>query len=657
MKKLPHSILVLLLLLTFGLRTYRLPQLSLRADEAATVFQARVTWDELIETLSSPDPHQPLYLILLHGWMKVAGDGELAVRFLTLVSGVLLVPLMYVLARRLSAREARNVALWTCLVVAINPLLIWDAQDNRMYPVLAVLNLASFYFSLSMLEDRRVWWQWLGYVVSTTLALYTHYLAVFVIITENVVWASLAWSQPQRWRRIGRWIAAQAAVVLLFLPWLPRATTTVSQFTTDFLPAVKAGEMLRRTVVGLSLGRSVDVQLGPVLALGFVLALILGFLPYGGRAKDLGASGGFREAQRLFLVLVYLVVPWASVAIFSVVRFPIFDERYIMLSLPPYLLLLGRGLSSLSSSGVRRWVATLALVSILVVTGYSLRNYYFVPRHMKGIDWRSYVARLLECAEPGDVLIQNYPDPGLTYHLRDRMSRVLLPTGYPADVPSTEAALRHLSETHGRIWLQPAKYERWDADGLVEQWMDRNGFKVAEEPFGDQRLALYWPLQTYEQKFVPVDAVLRGSIQLLGYTLESEAEAQSRGVCDPVQFGSTVSAHPGDLLYLTLLWQAITGIPEDYTVFTHLYDAQEEIWGQQDSPPLCGTYPTSLWLPGEKLLDRYEILVDPEAPTGEYLLAVGMYDPDTADRLEIAAGDEFRMSDERILLAIVQASE
>lgn len=653
------GVLVLLLLLTFGLRIYRLPQLSLRADEAATVFQAGVTWRELVQTLASPDPHQPLYLLLLHGWMEVAGDGELAVRFLTLMSGVLMAPLMYVLARRLFARKTRQVALWTCLLVAINPLLIWDAQDNRMYPVLAALNLASFYFSLSILEDRGDWTHWLGYVASTTLALFTHYLAVFVIIAENVIWASLVWSLPQRQRRIGRWIGAQAAVALLFSPWLLRALTTVTQFTTDFLPPVGLGEMLRRTLVGLSLGRSVDAQLGPLLALGFVLTLILGLLPNGTRAKAAPAStwGGLTEVQGLFLLLIYLVVPWASVAIFSAVRFPIFDERYIMLSLPPYLLLLGRGLSSLSSSGLRRWLAVLGLVSILATTGYSLRNYYFVPEHRKGIDWRSYVARLLECAEPGDVLVQNYPDPGLTYHLRDRMFRVLLPTGYPADVSRTEAALRHLSQAHARIWLQPAKYERWDAEGLVEQWMDRNAFKVAEEPFGQQRLVLYWPLQTYEQRLVAVDAVLGSSIRLLGYTLESEVDLHSRGVCESVQFRDAIAVHPGERLYLTLLWQATTEIPESYTVFTHLYDQREQIWGQEDSPPVSGSYPTSLWLPDEKILDRYQILLDPGAPPGVYRLAVGMYDPATGDRLKVNAADAFLMGDDRILLATVQAFE
>ncbi len=651
----PRNILLLLLLLAFGLRIYRLPQLSLRADEASTLFQAEVSWSELVNRLASPEPHQPLYLVLLHGWIKVAGDSQLAVRYLTLMSGVLVMPLIYLLGRRLITGRTRQAALWTCLLVAINPMLIWDAQDNRMYPVLAVLNLASFYFSLSILEGRGGRKHWLGYVASTTLALFTHYLAVFVIIAENVVWASLVWSLPQRRQRIGRWIAAQTAVALFFAPWLLRDTAVVTQYTTGFLQPVSAVETLRRTVVGLSLGLSVDAQLGSFMALGFVLTLILGALSYSAREKVAPPSDGLTEMRSLLVLLIYLAVPLASVVIFSVVRFPIFDERYIMLSLPPLLLLLGRGLATISSTGLRRWLAALGLLSILATTGYSLHNYYFVPQYIKGPDWQSYAARLIECAEPGDILVQNYPDPGLPYQLRDQIPRLVLPAGYPVDVPGTESALLGLSETHARMWLQPQRSDQWDADSTVEKWMDRNSFKVAEERFDSLRLALYLPISSYEDKLTPVEAELGDRIRLLGYTLEAEMEQLSRGVCDPLQFPDTVSVRAGDWLHLTLLWQASVEIPQDYTVFIHLYDENERIWGQQDGPPVNGSYPTSLWSPDEKIWDQHRFLVSTDAPPGEYRLAVGMYGPTTGTRLKVTVGDEFRMSEDRILLSTVQA--
>jgi uncharacterized membrane protein len=649
-RKRPYHNLILLLLLAFALRIYRLPQLSLRADEAATVFEASVEWDDLIRELSKPGPHQPLYPLLLHGWMRLAGDGELSVRYLTLIGGVLLLPLVYVLGRRLFPGETPAVSLWASLLVAINPLLIWDAQDNRMYPLLAVFNAASFYWSLSILQHRGGWMRWLGYIASTTLALYTHYLAVFLVLTENVVWTVLIWGRPRRWQRMGQWVAAQVAVALLFAPWMLKTATTVSQYSTDFLPLVQAGEMLRRTLVGLSLGRSVGSQTGIYLVVGFLVVGALGLWLPAGRWRKAQLEDRFTQASSLLVLLVYLVVPILAIAIFSILRFPIFDERYIMLSLPAYLMILGRGLSDLSLPGPRRWVAVLGLIWILAASGFSLHNYYSVPRHMKGIDWRSYVTRLLAYAQPGDVLIQNYPDPGLTYHLRDRMARVLLPAEYPVDVQGTVDELRRLSEAHSRVWLQPQRYALWDTEGLVEGWMDRYAFKVAEEAFGSARLSLYLPPQTYKQVMSPIEAVFEDRIRLVGYVLETEHRGLSASPRPP----DPVSLQPGGQLYLSLFWQSLAGIPSDYTVFTHLYDQSERLWGQKDGPPIDGSYPTSKWQLGETLVDRYEIPLHPQAPAGAYRLAVGLYDPSTGVRLPVSGDASVLMGADRVLLTRVQ---
>jgi hypothetical protein len=277
-----------------------------------------------------------------------------------------------------------------------------------------------------------------------------------------------------------------------------------------------------------------------------------------------------------------------------------------------------------------------------------------VPSYMKGIDWREYVSQLMKCAQPGDVLIQNYPDPGLTYHLRDRLPRVLLPTGYPMDVQATEAELRRLSEVYSRIWLQPSKYSQWDSEGLVESWMDRNALKVAEKAFPRVRLSLYWPRQTYEPNLSPVEATVGGRIQLVGYLLEEEAELQNRGLCEPPLLADALTVHPGEHLHLTLFWRPLSQLLEDYTVFTHVYAPDGRLWGQKDSQPVSGTYPTSQWKMGETIVDRYEIELDPGAPAGEYQVAVGMYDLVTGERLPVVGDDQFFMEENRILLTTLQ---
>jgi hypothetical protein len=90
-----------------------------------------------------------------------------------------------------------------------------------------------------------------------------------------------------------------------------------------------------------------------------------------------------------------------------------------------------------------------------------------------------------------------------------------------------------------------------------------------------------------------------------------------------------------------------------YTVFTHLLDAEERIQGQMDSIPGRGEAPTTSWIEGEVITDEYEIVVDPEAPTGEYVVEVGMYDASTGQRLPIYSGGQ-RVEGDSLLLTTVQ---
>ena len=122
---------------------------------------------------------------------------------------------------------------------------------------------------------------------------------------------------------------------------------------------------------------------------------------------------------------------------------------------------------------------------------------------------------------------------------------------------------------------------------------------------------------------------------------------------------STDSPHRGDLLDLTLYWQALGEMKESYSVFTHLLGPYNEatggpLWGQDDSLPLRGAYPTTRWEKGEIVVDYYHILVPPEAPTGEYEIEVGIYLLSTLERLPVLGpeGDS-----DRILLGRIWVKE
>jgi hypothetical protein len=137
----------------------------------------------------------------------------------------------------------------------------------------------------------------------------------------------------------------------------------------------------------------------------------------------------------------------------------------------------------------------------------------------------------------------------------------------------------------------------------------------------------------------PVQVNLGDCVTLLGYDL---AETQ---------------VTPGGTLHLTLYWQAQQHMETSYKVFTHLLDAQNRIWGQKDSIPVEDTYPTTSWLPGEIVIDRYEISIKPDTPAGEYLLEVGMYEVTTGERLSVFSPEGARLSENNVLLGKVWVGE
>jgi hypothetical protein len=89
------------------------------------------------------------------------------------------------------------------------------------------------------------------------------------------------------------------------------------------------------------------------------------------------------------------------------------------------------------------------------------------------------------------------------------------------------------------------------------------------------------------------------------------------------------------------------------TVFSHLLNAEDRIWGQMDSVPVRGEAPTTSWLEGEVISDQHKIVVDPEAPPGEYIMEIGMYDANTGQRLPVFSDDQALQQD-RLLLGVVQ---
>ncbi|MBI4789478.1 MAG: hypothetical protein HY782_20805 [Chloroflexi bacterium] len=92
---------------------------------------------------------------------------------------------------------------------------------------------------------------------------------------------------------------------------------------------------------------------------------------------------------------------------------------------------------------------------------------------------------------------------------------------------------------------------------------------------------------------------------------------------------------PGDALVLILYWRADANVGQDYTVFAHLVNSQQQIAASSDSQPRRGLSPTSTWSAGRVQPDGIVIPLDSSVDPGIYSVELGLYDFASMRRLAI----------------------
>jgi hypothetical protein len=114
--------------------------------------------------------------------------------------------------------------------------------------------------------------------------------------------------------------------------------------------------------------------------------------------------------------------------------------------------------------------------------------------------------------------------------------------------------------------------------------------------------------------------------------------------------------HPGDMVPVTLHWQATAPTKSDAKVFLHLYDPSGDLGLQSDGWAFHDTRPPYTWWLGEIVEDPRVLTLPMQLPAGSYSLEVGLYDPDGSGRLS-AYRNGVRQPEERVPLAVLEVTE
>lgn len=113
------------------------------------------------------------------------------------------------------------------------------------------------------------------------------------------------------------------------------------------------------------------------------------------------------------------------------------------------------------------------------------------------------------------------------------------------------------------------------------------------------------------------------------------------------------SAHPGDLLPVTVYWESLAPMDVRYRGFVHLLGPDDTRWGQHDDDPACRLLTTEM-RPGQRSSRQFRVSIDPATPPGDYRLVFGVYDPTTSQRLPIWDNLAGRSPGESVVLGQVR---
>jgi mannosyltransferase len=599
-----------LLLLAFGILLYGLTFHSLWLDEAVSIHLASFPLSEIFQQgMSLQEPNPPLYHLALALWMKAFGSGEAPVRVLSAFLGTLYLPAIYLLGKRLFSSR---LAFMAALLAVLNPFLIWYSQEARMYALVATLSLWSLYCFLRLLETPRPSW-WVAYLLLTVASLYTHLYAAFLLPGE-LVFLFLYLSRHRKvWWQGG---LAWGLSLLCFSPWLWRAWQ-LSGTTPSWRPSLTLSAMLQECLEAFTV-RRVPLsgrELGIVLAVSGIFVLVGLVLPYvPQRVSGSWRWKGLDMRPSVFLILS-LLIPFLLAYLLSF-RQQIFTVYYLIIIVAPFLLALAAGLDKTVS------VSKIAgLICLLLVIAFFLYGLCFNwSLDYRKEEWRAAARYVAGHADSRDAILchVNYTRIPFAYYYQGTVP-IFAPFGGPLTVDDDVGSTLEGLARYDTVWLVQSHIEWADPGRKVETWLSTH-FPIATEQYPPgvevKGYAAQYRLPQAPSGACAVDAVYDETVRLVAYEVDGEALSAADDTYHP----------PSGWIHVTLYWEPLVPLREDYVTKVHFVDDAHQVWGGALERP-TGTmrfYPPTTWQLGEVVRDDYDVNLNPVTPAGVYYLQVSL---------------------------------
>ncbi|HLT11416.1 MAG TPA: glycosyltransferase family 39 protein [Micromonosporaceae bacterium] len=430
----------------FAVSSIRLGHRQLWRDELATWVAARLSYPELAEESTRVDAVHGPYYALMHAWVGLVGDSEVALRLPSVLAAAVAAGATAEIGRRLYGPYA---GLLAGLVLATAPAMSRYAQEARQYSaVVAMVAVATLVLILVVRRPSPARWVAYGAVLAGAGLL--HLLGLLVVPAHV---AYLLASSRGRRALLAPAFAAWAAAIAIVAPvlWYAQRQTGL----VEWIPPTTLDRTLE-----LAYELSGSEQLGLVLCLA-------------------GLAGCWPLDRRVLLLLTWALGPFAALLLLSPVR-DLLVARYVLFALPAWCLLAAHGATGLAAvawrwarrtAGLprRMWVGPprwLGIAAVALAVAALVPSVLAEHRDVRAIavpgdsDVRRMAGLLARRLEPGDAVAihgrhPRWMDRALDYYLPagiDPPVVVRAWVGAPPDDPSCAGAMSCL-DGFDRLWL------------------------------------------------------------------------------------------------------------------------------------------------------------------------------------------------------------
>ncbi|MDH3464709.1 MAG: glycosyltransferase family 39 protein [Gammaproteobacteria bacterium] len=401
------------------LRLYRLGDMEVWLDEALTGYLG-YSDDWLQRVHNTP----PLYYWIVRNWLAISNFDASSLRLPSVVAGGLFVVLATLTANEIFGRRA---GIFAGLFAALSPLHLYYSQEARAYSLL-MTEIMFVYLMLWRTARGAGTGSWIGLVVGTAMAVYTHFLA---IIPVGIGYLVIAAPRGLSVRVAIRYIAALLVAMLAVVPWLIWWKSTTEFAASDFSWVERVWAIIpiwRQIPLSLEVFYLGSQQgLVPVLAKQFLQLEFLPILRWLGlfsltvvllfsiwRCRLENADVRARFLQSILLVFVPLLL-LLGVSFFR----PIYIVgRYDLVAFPAFVIWLGFALSLITSRkhGVSIFGAILIVCALVSPITVKLINYFEFESRSEA----DQIARqIIDAAEHDDLFVMVGPSVvRLVYYLR-----------------------------------------------------------------------------------------------------------------------------------------------------------------------------------------------------------------------------------------------